>query len=133
MKPEELYFTPTHEWVAVAEVDGAKVVTVGITDFAAEQLGDVVHVILPEVGRTLVAEEPFGEIESYKSVNDLYAPLAGEVVEVNSALATAPEQVNQDPYGAGWMLKIRLADASSLEKMLRREAYLRQIAGDGDS
>ncbi|WP_156758176.1 glycine cleavage system protein GcvH [Actinokineospora pegani] len=109
--PENLAYTQEHEWVDLT--DG--VATVGVTAYAAEQLGDVVYVQLPEVGATATEGESFGEIESTKSVSELFAPVAGEVVEVNEAVVDAPEHVNNDPYGDGWLVRIRLAgDAPEL-------------------
>jgi glycine cleavage system H protein len=101
--PEDRRYTAEHEWIA----DGDPA-TIGITAHAARQLGDVVFVALPEVGRTLAAGEVFGEIESTKSVSDLFAPAAGDVVEVNPALAADPGLVNSDPYGAGWLVRLRV-------------------------
>jgi glycine cleavage system H protein len=98
------YYTETHEWV---EVDG-DVATIGITDFAQSQLGDVVFLELPSVGRMLEAGDSFGVVESVKAASDLYSPVAGSVVEVNEALSEAPETVNREPFGAGWLIKVRL-------------------------
>ena len=103
--PAELRYTPEHEWVAV---DGNEV-TVGITDYAAQQLGDVVYVSLPSVGAAVTAGEPCGEVESVKSVSDLYSPVDGEVVEVNSELEDDPSLVNAEPYAGGWMFRVRVA------------------------
>ena len=100
----ERYYTETHEWVTVD--DG--VATVGITDFAQAQLGDVVFLELPRVGKLLEAGDSFGVVESVKAASDLYSPVAGSVVEVNESLNTSPEQVNQDPYGEGWLIRVRL-------------------------
>ena len=100
----ERYYTETHEWVTVD--DG--VATVGITDFAQAQLGDVVFLELPRVGKLLEAGDSFGVVESVKAASDLYSPIAGSVVEVNESLNTSPEQVNQDPYGEGWLIRVRL-------------------------
>ncbi|MCU0484177.1 MAG: glycine cleavage system protein GcvH [Chloroflexi bacterium] len=119
MVPPDLRYTRTHEWV---RVDG-DVVTVGITDHAAEQLGDIVFVELPEPGRVLEQAAPFGVVESVKAVSDLYAPVGGEVTEANGALAAAPELVNGDPFGAGWMLRLRVADPGQLEALLDAAAY----------
>ena len=122
--PQELQYTKSHEWVRAE--DG--VVTVGITDHAQEELGDVVFVELPEEGDSLEAGDTFGTIESVKAVSDLYAPVGGEVVEVNGALNDSPEQVNEDPYGEGWILKIRTSEQSDLlsaeeyEKVVEEES-----------
>ena len=119
MTPEGLRYTKDHEW---AKKDGDLVV-VGITDFAQDQLGDVVFVELPPVGRTLEAGQSFGVIEAVKTVSDLYAPLAGEVVEVNSALADQPALVNQSPYEGGWMVKLRPRNAADLDHLLDANGY----------
>ena len=119
MTPEGLHYTKDHEW---AKKDGDLVV-VGITHYAQDQLGDVVFVELPAVGRTLEAGQSFGVIEAVKTVSDLYAPLAGEVVEVNSALADQPALVNQAPYEGGWMVKIRPSNAADLDHLLDAGAY----------
>jgi len=124
MNPPELRYTKDHEWVRV-EGDSA---TVGVTAYAAEQLGDVVFVELPDAGRSLEQHATFGVVESVKAVSDLFAPIGGEVTEVNAALAGSPELVNSDPYGAGWMLRVRIADAGQLEGLLDAAAYERLIA-----
>ncbi|HEX7613234.1 MAG TPA: glycine cleavage system protein GcvH, partial [Candidatus Limnocylindrales bacterium] len=119
MVPKDLRYTKEHEWVRV-EGDLA---TVGITDFAAEQLGDVVFVDLPEVGRTVAQFAAVGVIESVKAVSDLFAPVGGDVVETNAELTSKPELLNSDPYGGGWMLRIRLSDRSALDRLLDMAAY----------
>ncbi len=119
MVPKELRYTKEHEWVRV-EGDLA---TVGITDFAAAQLGDIVFVELPEPGRKVAQFKAVGVIESVKAVSDLFAPVGGEVVEANAELATAPELLNGDPFGKGWMLRIRLGDAAQLDGLLDAAAY----------
>jgi len=118
--PEELRYTEEHEWVAST---GESTVRVGITDYAQEQLGDVVFVQLPEVGHTVAAGDTFGEVESTKSVSDLYSPLDGEVVAINDALVQAPDSVNSDPYGEGWMVEIRVSDPDALEGLLDADGY----------
>jgi len=118
--PEELRFAASHEW-ATEPSDG--IVTVGITDFAQDQLGDVVFVELPDVGRTLAAGEAAAVVESVKTASDIYAPLAGEVVEVNGALLEAPEAINTDAYGEGWLFRLRVADADAWDGMLDPDAY----------
>lgn len=118
--PQDLRYTAEHEWV-LAGSDG--VVRIGITAFAQDALGDVVYVSLPSVGDTLGAGDSCGEVESTKSVSDLYAPLAGQVVAVNEALATTPELVNSDPYGQGWMYDVLLSEAGAAESLLDLEAY----------
>ncbi len=122
--PEELQYTRSHEWVRT-EDDTA---TIGITDHAQEELGDIVFVELPEEGATFVAGDAFGTVESVKAVSDLYAPVGGEVVEVNEALNDTPEKINEDPYGDGWIIKLRvsadgdLLSASDYEQLLEEES-----------
>jgi len=124
MVPPELRYTKDHEWVRV-EGDTA---TVGVTAYAAEQLGDVVFVELPDAGRSLEQHATFGVVESVKAVSDLFAPISGEVAEANAALAGSPELVNSEPYGAGWMLRLRIADAGQLDELLDAGAYERLIS-----
>ena len=119
MVPTDLRYTKDHEWV---RVDGAEA-TIGITAYAADQLGDIVFVELPDAGRELDQARPFGVVESVKAVSDLFAPISGEVVAINAALAAGPELVNSDPYGDGWMIKVKVADASQLDDLLDGEAY----------
>jgi glycine cleavage system H protein len=119
MVPGDLRYTREHEWV---RVDGDEAV-VGITQFAADQLGDVVFVELPKPGRALAQAATFGVVESVKAVSDLFAPVSGEVIAANDALAGQPELVNTDPYGEGWMLRIRVADAAQLDALLDAAAY----------
>ncbi len=118
--PEELFYTRTHEWMR-REGD---IATVGITAHAQDELGDVVFVELPETGATFGAGDSFGTIESVKAVSDLYTPVGGEVVEVNETLNDAPEQVNEDPYGRGWMIRLRISDEGEL---LSAEEYQRVL------
>jgi len=117
--PDELKYTEEHEWVLLE--DG--VATVGITDFAQDALGDVVFVELPEVGAMLESGKPFGVVESVKAVSDVFAPLAGEVIEVNEELLDTPELVNTSPYEDGWMIKIRLADNAELDGLMDADDY----------
>jgi glycine cleavage system H protein len=119
MIPSDLRYTKEHEWVRVE----GDVATVGITQHAADQLGDIVFVELPEPGRVLAQFATFGVVESVKAVSDLFAPVAGEVLEGNASLLATPEVVNSDPYGTGWMLRIRLSDRSQLEHLLDAAAY----------
>lgn len=121
--PDDLKYTEQHEW---ARVDGNRV-WVGITDFAQDALGDVVYVDIPEVGTEVRAGEPFGEVESTKSVSDIYAPVTGTVTARNDALVDAPELVNRDPYGEGWMIAIDTTDPSELDRLLSSSAY-REVA-----
>ena len=125
--PEELRYTEEHEWVATRGED--TLVRIGITEYAQDQLGDVVFVDLPEVGRQVGAGDVFGEVESTKSVSELFAPVDGEIVSVNSAVADSPELINSDPYGEGWLIEIRLDDPSALEALLEAEAYDALIKG----
>jgi glycine cleavage system H protein len=122
--PSDRRYTREHEWVKVEDQVG----TVGITDYAQDQLGDIVYVRLPEVGTQVRQMEPFGEIESVKAVSDLYAPVSGEVIEVNAALEERPELVNQSPYGEGWMIRVRLSDPSELDSLMTAEEYDRYTA-----
>jgi glycine cleavage system H protein len=124
MYPQGYRFTKDHEWLAV-EGDRGRV---GITDYAQKQLGDVVFVELPELGRTLAAGEQFGTVESVKAVSELYAPVAGEVVEVNTPLADKPETINQDPHGAAWMIVVKLADPAVAGSLLDAAAYEALVA-----
>jgi glycine cleavage system H protein len=117
--PTDLRYTRDHEWV---RVDGDQA-TVGITQYAADQLGDIVFVELPETGRDLEAAKPFGVVESVKAVSDLYAPLTGSVTEINDRLSANPELVNSDPYGDGWMIRIQVADMTDADELLDGPAY----------
>jgi glycine cleavage system H protein len=119
MVPTDLRYTKEHEWVRV-EGDAA---TIGITQYAADQLGDIVFVELPDVGRALSQFATFGVVESVKAVSDLFAPVGGMVTETNDALRGSPELVNGDPYGDGWMLKVRLADPDQVDGLLDAAAY----------
>ena len=124
--PKDLRYTKEHEW---ARADGPRVV-VGITDFAQDQLGDVVFVGLPEVGAEVTAGQPLGEVESTKSVSDIYSPVSGSVAETNAEVVAAPELVNEDPYGRGWLVAIEAGDGS-LEGLLDADAYRALISEDG--
>ena len=119
MVPADLRYTKDHEWV---RVDG-DTATIGVTDFAANQLGDVVFVDLPGAGKAVEQFATFGVVESVKAVSDLYAPVSGEVLEVNEELASNPELVNGDPFGSGWMIKVRIADAGQVAGLLDAAAY----------
>ena len=123
--PQELLYTAEHEYVK--RTDAPDVVVIGITDYAQGELGDVVFVELPKVGSAFAAMEVFGTIEAVKAVSDLYSPLAGEVVEVNDALDATPALVNSDPYGEGWMIKLRLSNPAELEGLMDAAAYEQQI------
>ncbi len=122
--PDDLRYSKEHEWV---RVDGSRA-TIGITSFAADELGDIVFVELPEPGAALSQFGTFGVVESVKAVSDLYAPVSGELVEVNEALRDAPELLNSDPFGEGWILKVELADPSELDALMDAEAYAGETA-----
>lgn len=119
MYPENLRYTKDHEWIRVEGDKG----TVGITDYAQKQLGDVVFLELPEKGRVLKAGENFGTVESVKAVSELFSPVSGEVLDANAALVKAPESINSDPYGQGWMLVVKLADAGQVAGLMDAKAY----------
>ncbi len=125
--PADRKYRSSHEW---AKLEG-EVVTVGITDYAQHELGDVVYVELPEVGREVEAGEAVAVVESVKTASDIYAPVSGEVVEVNGALEESPERVNEDPYGEGWLFKIRPKDPSEFESLLDPDAYLKVLEEEG--
>ena len=126
MYPDDLRYTAEHEWVrSPGQAEGS--VRVGITHYAQDQLGDIVYVQPPEVGDELTAGEPCGELESTKSVSDLYAPVAGHVVARNDELDAAPQNVNSDPYGSGWMIEIVPADPADLHGLLDAEGYRSQV------
>ncbi len=126
--PAELKYIASHEWVRL-EADGT--VTVGVTDHAQDALGDVVYVELPEIDVVLCAGDEAGVVESVKAASDIYTPLSGTVIAVNSTLEDAPEQVNSDPYGDGWFFKLRLADAGELEELLDADAYAEVCDAEG--
>ena len=128
MNPEKLRFSKTHEWVQVTEEGKQKTAVVGLSAFALEALTDLVFIELPEVGREVTAGEPLGEVESVKAVSDLYSPVTGEVLAANTALPNNLEVLSSDPYGAGWIVKIRIADESNLANLMDYEAYQRQCA-----
>ncbi len=117
--PSDLKYHPEHDW---ARVDG-DVATCGITWYAQEQLGEVVFFDPPEVGATVTKDEPYAEVESVKAVSDVIAPLSGEIVEVNDALSSGPEAINDDPYGEGWLVRVRLSDPSQVDQLMDADAY----------
>jgi glycine cleavage system H protein len=132
VQPQELLYAKTHEWVHVDRAGaGQKIATVGISHFAVEALTDLVYIELPEVGRRVKAGESFGEIESVKAVSDLYSPVTGEIVEVNGSLPGKLDVLHDDPYGAGWIVKIKLGDESDLAKLLSHKDYQQQCAEEG--
>ena len=120
--PNHLLYTNDHEWLK-RDADSPDEVTIGITEFAQEQLGDVVYLELPPEGTALTVGEPFGEIESAKTVAELFAPVGGELIRVNAELEERPELVNESPYDEGWIVRVRLADASDLDQLLDADAY----------
>lgn len=131
MNPEELHYAETHEWASVAEEDGAKIATVGISAFAIEQLTDLVFMELPEIGREVTAGGEFGEVESVKAVSPLYSPVDGEIVAVNNELPDKLDTLGEDPYNAGWLIKIKISDESGLGKLMDYAAYQKQCAEEG--
>ncbi len=122
--PDDLKYHPEHDWARV----GGEEATLGITWYAQDSLGEVVFFDPPEVGATIGKDEPYAEVESVKAVSDVIAPLSGEVVAVNAALADAPERINEDPYGEGWLVKVRLADPAEVESLLDAAAYRELLA-----
>jgi glycine cleavage system H protein len=123
--PQELKYTKDHEWV---KIDG-DVATVGVTDFAQGELGDIVYVEVETLGETLEGDEVFGTVEAVKTVSDLFLPLAGEILEFNDSLENTPEKVNSDPYGEGWMIKLKISDQSQISNLLSPEEYKELIGG----
>ena len=117
--PEDLLYHPEHDWV---KIDG-DTATFGITWYAQDQLGEVVYFDPPEVGSSVTKDEPYAEVESVKAVSDVYAPLSGEIVEVNTSLADKPETINDDPYGEGWLVKVQLSDTSETDQLMDVAAY----------
>lgn len=122
--PAKLKYTEEHEWV---DVEG-DIAVIGITDYAQSELGDLVHIELPQVGDTVTQMESFGTVEAVKAASDLYAPVSGTVVEVNTDLQDRPDLVNKDPYGAGWIIKVKLSDPSELDRLLDAEKYKSMIS-----
>src|SRR3989338_9327396 len=121
--PEGLKFTKEHEWVLVED----QVAIIGITEYAEQELGDVVYVELPEVGEKIVKDDPFGAVESVKAVSDIYAPVSGTVVEVNDTLPDSPETINDDPYGDGWLIKVEMTDKDDLKDLMSAEEYAEYV------
>jgi glycine cleavage system H protein len=118
--PENLHYTKDHEWIKIESDD---IAVVGITEFAQQELGDIVYVEIETVGKTLEADTVFGTVEAVKTVSDLYLPVAGTVTEINPALANSPELVNSDPYGAGWMVKLKVNNPADIDNLLNATAY----------
>jgi len=128
VKPEDLLFAKTHEWVSISNEGGQKIATVGLSAFAVEALTDLVFIELPKVGRHVKAEESFCEVESVKAVSDVYAPVAGEVIAANDKLADNLETLSQDPYGEGWVARIKIADEAGIKNLMNYAAYQKQCA-----
>ena len=122
--PQGLKYSKEHEWVATED----SVATIGITDHAQDQLGEIVFVELPAVGEKISKDDPFGVVESVKAVSDIYAPISGTVIEINEGLPETPEVVNEDPYGDGWLIKVKMTDPSDLEDLMDNEEYAELIA-----
>lgn len=127
----KLLYAETHEWVDVVEEGDQKIATIGISGFAIEQLNDLVYMDLPEVGKTFDAGEEFGEVESVKAVSPLYAPVGGEVVDVHSDLPDNLDNLNEDPYDFGWIIKLKISDESALQSLMDHAAYEKQCAESG--
>ena len=125
MVPKDLKYSEEHEWV---QVEGETAV-IGVTDYAQKELGDIVFVELPPVGEHLSQSEPFGTVEAVKAVSEIFAPVSGEVIEINEMLENTPQVINQDPYGEGWMVKIKLANQKELENLLSPDEY-KELTGD---
>ena len=132
MYPDDLLYTKDHEWARVETKNGQKVATIGITRFAVDQLGDVTQVDLPKEGETVKQAEVFGSVESVKAVSDLFAPISGKVMKVNSPLGDSPEYVNEDPYDEGWMIQVEVANAGDLDSLLDAEAYQSFVREQGE-
>lgn len=126
--PEELLYTKEHEWLSIE----GDIATIGITDFAQQELGDVVYVELPDEGETFEEGESFGSVESVKAVSEIYMPLSGTVTEVNEVLADSPEEVNNSPYGDGWMIRIKIADASRIDLLLSSDEYITYVEEESE-
>ena len=127
--PKGLRYSREHEWVSVEDGDSG---LIGITDFAQNELGDVVYVEAPELGEKISKDDPFGAVESVKAVSDLYAPVSGTVTEVNDALPDTPELINEDPYGEGWIIKVTLSDPGELDDLMTPEEYTEYCEGEQD-
>jgi glycine cleavage system H protein len=124
--PQGLRYSKEHEWVATED----SVATIGVTDFAQDQLGEIVYIELPSVGDKVSKDDPFGVIESVKAVSDIFAPVSGTVTEVNQELAESPEIINEDPYGDGWLIKIRISDGAELDDLMDNDEYQEVIAAE---
>ena len=131
MTPDEVLYAKTHEWAHVADEAGEKIATVGLSAFAVEALTDLVYIELPEMGREVSAGDSFGEVESVKAVSDIYSPVSGQIVAVNDALPDALEKISSDPYGEGWIAKIKIQDEAELAQLMDYAAYQKQCAEEG--
>lgn len=131
MNPDKLLFAETHEWVGVESSGGKKVATIGISNHAVEQLTDLVYMDLPGVGETVSAGRPFGEVESVKATSDLYSPVDGEIVEVNTDLPDNLDWLSSDPFGKGWIIKVNVSNEAGLSVLLDKAAYEKQCAEQG--
>jgi len=130
--PDDLYYTKDHEWARLEDRDGQKLATIGVTRFAVDQLGAVTQVDLPKEGESLKQAEVFGSVESVKAVSDLFAPLSGKIVKVNSPLSDSPEYVNEDPYDEGWMIQLAVGDAKELTGLMDAAAYQAFLREQGE-
>ena len=130
--PDDLFYTKDHEWARIEDRAGTKVATIGVTRYAVEQLGDVTQVDLPKEGESVKQAEVFGSVESVKAVSDLFAPITGKIVKVNSPLADSPEYVNEDPYDEGWMIQVALSNTKELDALLDAAAYQAFLAEQGE-
>jgi glycine cleavage system H protein len=131
MTPKDLLYAETHEWARLADEGGRKVATVGISDFAIQQLTDLVHMVLPKVGKQVQAGEEFGEVESVKAVSSIYSPVTGEIIAVNTDLPNRLESLGNDAYVGGWMIKVAISDETPLKKLMDAAAYEKQCASEG--
>jgi len=130
--PDDLFYTKDHEWARIEDRAGTKVATIGVTRYAVEQLGDVTQVDLPKEGESVKQAEVFGSVESVKAVSDLFAPITGKIVKVNSPLSDSPEYVNEDPYDEGWMIQVAVSNTSELDGLLNAEAYQAFLREQGE-
>ena len=130
LNPETLWYNESHEWTQIEDQGGQKIATIGISDFAVEQLTDLVFMELPEVGVKVTAGEEFGEVESVKAVSPLYSPVTGEVIEVHNELPNQLEILSEDPFGKGWLIKVKLSEESGLANLLDYAAYKKQCDGE---
>ena len=130
--PDDLFYTKDHEWARIEDRAGTKVATIGVTRYAVEQLGDVTQVDLPKEGESVKQAEVFGSVESVKAVSDLFAPITGQIVKVNSPLSDSPEYVNEDPYDEGWMIQVAVSNTSELDGLLNADAYQAFLREQGE-